>query len=95
MFFCSGIAISSAFDIWLEENIRRTRGFIFFHILLPMVLLLTIATIYFSTLDSRIVIGRIKIFQVFILIYSMVYSSGSKIQLGLVKQEYEAEESTE
>lgn len=86
LFFCSGIIISSTYDIWLEENVNKNaRLYVLFHIVFPVVLLLLIANIYLSTIDGKVLIKNIKGFQVGILIYSIIYSTCSKIQLDLVR----------
>lgn len=85
LFFCSGVTMSSSFDIWIEEKISKNDGFyVLFHILIPIILLIVIAILYLSTIDGKVVIFRVKSFQIGILIYSIIYSTCSKIQLGLV-----------
>ncbi len=86
LFFCSGIVISSSFDIWLEEKINKNhRWYIIFHILIPIILLIAIVHIYLTITDNKVNLNKIKYFQIGILIYSLIYSTLCKIQLGLLK----------
>jgi len=86
LFFCSGIAISNAFEIWREKKIKMADEWnILLHIIMPICLLLAIVIIYSSIIDDPALTYRIKKLQSCILIFSMIYSACSKIQLRLVK----------
>lgn len=89
LFFCSGIVISSSFSIWLEDGINKDmdkRLFIFFHILMPIIILVLIGVIYAACIAGiKSINPRIKSFQVVILVYSVFYSIGSRYQIDSLK----------
>src|SRR5262249_34743347 len=83
LFFCSGIVVSSAFDIWVEDEKylkMDKRLFILFHMIFPMVLVVLVTTMYLGLFRKENLANDIKIIQLSSVICSLVYSTGSKYQ---------------
>jgi hypothetical protein len=93
LFYCSGIVVSSAFDSWIEKGIDKSEFFnMLFHIIIPTFLLIGITVIFLRVTDDNFRIDRVKRIHWSVLIFSLSYSTFSKMQLGLIRNRREAEE---
>ena len=85
LFFCSGISISNAFEVWIQDKIKYSISVkIVFHILFPIWILLIIIICYLCIFDGTAIESRTKLIQLYLLISSLSYSTITRIHLGLI-----------
>ena len=76
LFFCSGIIISSSYDIWIDEYIdKNIRLNLIFHFILPLMLLILIVSLYFILDNYEELNNKIRYTIRIVLVYSVLYST--------------------